>query len=324
MLRRVAERERAFWQLALGRWRGSVLPVVLPRVMLCALFGAGVALAFEWGLPISLPVLGSVVPSIVLGLLLVFRTNTAYERFWEGRKLWGGILNCSRNLARRIWVSVLEETPADREAKVRCLHLLVAFAVALKQHLRGEQLHPIAGLQISAKHWQDFAQGAHPPMAIALRVADYLQQCYQRGQLNPYQLTAMMNLLDELVALVGGCERILKTPIPLAYSVHLKQLLMLYCLALPFQVVDYLHGWTSLVVGLISFAVFGIEEIGIEIENPFGVDPNDLPLDAICQTLQFNIDDLMRWPPQEQNPLDAAPVETTAGYAPVAPPWVAQ
>jgi putative membrane protein len=107
----------------------------------------------------------------------------------------------------------------------------------------------------------------------------------------------MQELLNEMVNAMGGCERILKTPMPLAYAIHLKQLLLLYCLTLPFQFVSELSWWTGAIVALISFTLFGIEEIGIEIENPFGRDPNDLPLDTICQTMLRNIEDLMTLTP---------------------------
>ncbi|MCY7283116.1 MAG: hypothetical protein LH679_06670, partial [Cyanobacteria bacterium CAN_BIN43] len=137
----------------------------------------------------------------------------------------------------------------------------------------------------------------NPPLEVAFWIGDYLQLQYQRDRLNIHQLTAMHKLLDILVDAIGGCERILKTPMPMAYSIHLKQLLLLYCLSLPFQMVGQLGWWTAPVVVLISFTLFGIEEIGIEIENPFGHDQNDLPLDAICLTMRRNIDDLISLEP---------------------------
>jgi putative membrane protein len=137
----------------------------------------------------------------------------------------------------------------------------------------------------------------HPPLEIAFWIGNYLQQKYEQNCINPYQLTAMFKLLDTMVEVVGGCERILKTPIPLAYAIHLKQLILLYCLTIPFQVVSELQWWTAPIVALISFAVFGVEEIGIEIENPFVRDPNDLPLDQICQTMLINIEDLITLAP---------------------------
>jgi putative membrane protein len=103
----------------------------------------------------------------------------------------------------------------------------------------------------------------------------------------------MIQLLHQMVDVIGICERILRTPIPLAYSIHLKQLLMIYSLSLPFQMVDQLEWMTGPIVALISFTLLGIEEIGIQIEDPFGHDPNDLPLDAICNTMQRNIEDLI-------------------------------
>jgi ion channel-forming bestrophin family protein len=97
--------------------------------------------------------------------------------------------------------------------------------------------------------------------------------------------------------MLGSCERILRTPMPLAYAIHLKQLLFLYCLLLPFQVVDELRWCTAPAIALVSFTLFGIEAIGVEIENPFGTDPNDLPLDKICDTVECNIDDLIGMEP---------------------------
>jgi putative membrane protein len=137
----------------------------------------------------------------------------------------------------------------------------------------------------------------NPPLEVIFWIADYLQKQYEKKSINSYQLTAMIKLLDILVDSLGGCERILRTPIPLAYAIHLKQLLVIYCLTLSFQLVDNFEWWTAFFVGLTSFTVFGIEEIGIEIENPFGHDANDLPLDQICKTMETNIEDLIKLAP---------------------------
>jgi ion channel-forming bestrophin family protein len=118
-----------------------------------------------------------------------------------------------------------------------------------------------------------------------------------------------MKLLDLMVDMLGTCERIMKTPIPLAYSIHLRQLLFVYCLALPFELVAELGAWTVVVVSLVSFTMFGVEEIGIEIENPFDCDPNDLPLDEICHTMKRNIDDLITLAPCRQNWRGVDPID---------------
>jgi ion channel-forming bestrophin family protein len=133
----------------------------------------------------------------------------------------------------------------------------------------------------------------NPPLEIIFWVSDYLQSQHERGQMSLYQMNELQNILNGLVDTLGACERILRTPMPLAYAIHLKQLLLIYCLLLPFQMVDDLKWWTAIATALVSFTLFGIEAIGVEIENPFGTDPNDLPLDTICNTIERNITDLI-------------------------------
>ncbi len=289
-------KKRPWFRVAL-QLRGSVIPAILFRVILCGFLGFLVSLLHAYGWVIASPVLGSVVPSIVLGLLLVFRTNTAYERFWEGRKLWGTLVNNIRNLARQIWVTVGEQTSQDRLGKMITLRLLAAFAVATKLHLRSEPVNSELEALLSPSRFRTLKDANNPPLEVAFWIGDYLQEQYQRRRLNAYQLSNMTQLLDSLVDNLGGCERILKTPIPLAYAIHLKQLLLIYCLLLPFQLVADLSWWTGPVTALVSFTLFGIEEIGIDIENPFGYDPNDLPLDSICATILRNIEDLVHLTP---------------------------
>ncbi|MEG4346058.1 bestrophin family ion channel [Microcoleus sp. A003_D6] len=288
--------KRSWFKIAL-KVRGSVIPSILPRILLCGGFGFFITLLHFFQLPVSLPFLSSIVPSIFLGLMLVFRTNTAYERFWEGRKSWGTLINNVRNLARQIWVAIEEKDPQDIALKKSALRLLPAFAVALKLHLRQESVNPELEMLMSPSQYQKLKSMNNPPLEITFWIEDYLHEQYQRNCLDVYQLTAMSQLINSMIDVLGGCERILKTPIPLAYTIHLKQLLLVYCLALPFQMVNDLTWGTGPVVALISFTLFGIEEIGIEIENPFGFDANDLPLDNICATMQRNIEDLISLSP---------------------------
>jgi ion channel-forming bestrophin family protein len=279
------------------RVRGSVIPAVFPRTLLCGGFAAFISVLHYLGLPVNIPILASVIPNIVLGLMLVFRTNTAYERFWEGRKLWGGVNNAERNLARQIWVIVPAANHQERQQKIEALDLLVAFAVAMKLHLRREAVNEELAALLPRTRYDNLKMMNNPPLEIAFWIQDYLQQQYVGDSLNIHQLTSMQNLLNQMVDSLGGCERILKTPIPLAYAIHLKQLLLIYCFTLPFQFVNQLQWWTAAVVILVSFTLFGIEAIGIEIENPFGKDENDLPLDTICETMKRNIDDLTKLEP---------------------------
>lgn len=282
---------RVFFQL-----KSSVIPTILPQIIVCGGFGFLISLLYYLGLPVSWPMIkDTVVPGIFLALLLVFRTNTGYERFWEGRKMWGNLIVTARNLSRQIWIAIEEQEPKDREQKLATLRLMVAFAVVTKLYLRQEPVNSeLEGLMSPSQHFT-LKNLSTPALEIAFWIGDYLQQQYRRNCLNTNQLVVMQNLLDDMVKAFTSCERIVKTPMPLAYAIHLKQLSLIYCLALPFTLVKDFSWFTGLVVALISFALFGIEQIGIEIEDPFGRNPHDLPLDEMCNTMRQNIEDLSRF-----------------------------
>jgi len=288
-----SKKTRPFWLRQIFILKGSVILGVLERSLFCGAFSLLISYLYSKQFPVSQPTLGSVIPSIVLGLLLVFRTNTAYERFWEGRRLWGSTVNTVRNLAWQIWVSVDEVEPGDRERKITALHLLPAFAISKKLYLRYEQASEELNRWVSPSQYNLLQTLQNMPLEITSWLGDYLQQEYKRGLLTNHQLASIHTLMNILLDNLGGCERILKTPIPAAYVIHLNQLVLIYCLILPFQFVEDLGWWTGLFVALVSFALFGIEEIGVEIENPFGYDYNDLPLDKICQTIESNIEEFI-------------------------------
>ena len=285
--------EQTGWFKVAFRVQGSVIPTIFSRVLLCGSFGLFISVLSFYKIPVAAKALGGIIPSIVLGLLLVFRTNTAYERFWEGRKAWGSIVNNIRNLSRSIWVAIDELDAIHRAEKEQVLKLLVAFAVATKLHLRSQYIDDRLAKLVSSLQLAKLQSATNPPLEIIFWISDYLQAKQEQGQIDLYQMNELQKILNCLVDMLGACERILRTPMPLAYAIHLKQLLMLYCLLLPFQIVEELMWWTAPAIVLVSFTLFGIEAIGVEIENPFGSDPNDLPLDTICNTIERNIEDLI-------------------------------
>lgn len=287
----VKRRKRWFWEAF--RFKYSVFPDVWEKAFFFAIFSFFICLLYSFGFPVQQPILNSLIPTIVLGLLLVFRTNSANERFWEGRKLWGGIVNNLRNLTWQIWVNIREKSSEDREQKIQILNLLTVFAIATKNHLRCEGINEEMTRLLSPNYYHRLQTSQHLPLQIAADLGEYLQEQYQKNNLPEYQLTQMQNLINQLIDMVGGCERILKTPIPNSYNIHLKQLLLIYCLVLPFQLVDQIHWWTIPFVAIVSYIVYGIEAIAIEIENPFGRDKNDLPLEQICQGINQNIQDFI-------------------------------
>jgi ion channel-forming bestrophin family protein len=283
--------QKLTWFRVAFRLSGSVIPQIMPRVILCGIFGLFIYFLHYLKLPVSYPALGILIPSLVLGLLLVFRTNTAYERYWEGRKSWGIIISGTRNLTRQILVTIEDRQPEPE--KIEALYLLSAFAIACKLHLRHEPINSELEPLLSPYQYQKLQSMNHPPLEIMFWFSEYLQKSYKQGYLHVYQLNSLSILVNSLVDSITACERIQNTPIPLAYAIHLKQLLLIYCLSLPFQVVDQMEWITPIVVALVSFTLLGIEEIGIQIEDPFGRDANDLPLDSICMNIQRNIRDLI-------------------------------
>lgn len=289
--------EKSSWVRLVLQWRGSVAPKVLPGVLLCAGLGFVISIIDYFELPVSWQgfdiVITNVSYNLVLGLLLVFRTNTAYEYFWEGRKAWGSLTANIRNLGYLIWVSIVEEEPKDRENKVSNMRLLVAFAIATKLQLQQQPVNGELEALMNPEQVQCLKTVKSTPLQLAVWIGDYLQKQYQRNLVSANQLTAMNGLINNLLEALTTCERISSTPIPLAYAIYLKRLLLIYCISLPFQVVHTLHWWTSPIVATLSFVLLGIEEIGTEIEDPFGEDANDLPLEEFCTTMRNNIEDLI-------------------------------
>jgi ion channel-forming bestrophin family protein len=281
---------------------GSIFPAVLPRVLFFGGFGVAVSLLHHTPFPFDFKTLGdltnNVACNLVLGLLLVFRTNTAYDRFWEGRKAWGALVVNLRNLSREIQIGILAAAGKEEEEKKQALQLLVAFAIATKLHLRhqaiGDQLDPFMKPDAVSK----LNAVKNPPLEVIRLLGDYLQRSYRHNQMEDANQRWVMNqLLNEVTSGLTNCERILSTPIPVAYSIYLKALLLVYCIFLPFALVDQLEGWTGFVVTIVSFILLGVEEIANEIEDPFGTDPNDLPLDQICDTILSNVEEAIEFYP---------------------------
>jgi ion channel-forming bestrophin family protein len=291
---------KASWFRVALQLKGSVIPVILPRILLCSGFGFLISLIQYYGYSIPEQIFGSVISNVaynlVLGLLVVFRTNTAYDRYWEGRKTWGGIVVNILNLGRKIKLAVLETELIDKENKIAALRLLGAFAIATKLHLRQQPVNSELQPLLSESQYLQLQEVKNAPLKIAFWIGEYLKQQQLQNRLSMDEFLPMNTLLDSMVEALMGCERILKTPMPLAYAIYLKRLLLIYCLVLPLQLVHDLSWWTALIVGLISFILFGIEEIGDQIEDPFGKDANDLPISEICTTLIQNLEDLNSQP----------------------------
>lgn len=231
-----------------------------------------------------------------LGLpsLLIFRTNTANERFWEARKLWGELVNVVRNLTRDISIVVQGKSSKRKKEKEKILLLVVAFGVTVKLHLRSEQINDeLISLMSTNQFYKLKYDSDHPPLQIAFWIGDYLQLESDRNCIHIYQLVALHSLVDNLVNILGGCERILKTPQPIIYTLVLRKLTVIYCLLLPLEIIQDLRGFTIIITTFVSMILFGIEQIGSQLEHPFAHHPNALPLDLICNTILLNVQELI-------------------------------
>jgi putative membrane protein len=268
------------------QWTGTLLALkgtVLPRVYLKALgigaIGVAAMLLKHYELVnLKLDPTPHNLIGVALGMLLVFRNNASYDRFWEGRKCWGAIVNTSRNLAR---------TAAGFTGQVEDLAAMVsAYVLALKQHLRSEddlgELEPL----IPAELFAAAKATKNPPLTIANAITHWIASRVKSGRLSSDMGRTLDGYVGEIMNNQGACERILRTPMPFGYVVHIRQLLTIYLLSLPWVLVDKLGWWCIPTAALIAFGLIGIEEIGVEIEDPFGTDPNDLPVEAMCATVK--------------------------------------
>ncbi len=226
---------------------------------------------------------------IVLGLFLVFRVNSAYDRWYEGRKLWGLLLNNSRNLASKLNAMLSKDNEKDRAF---FQEMIPAFALALKDHLRKGV--KIKHLNISdQKINQQLEKKEHIPNAITSLLYQRLNQLLAEGKLTPNQFLVLDKEMKEFSDILGGCERIKNTPIPYSYSMFIKKFVFTYTITLPLAFITEFHYITIPIVLFIFFILVSVELIAEEIEEPFGGDVNDLPTEELSQKIEKNVRELM-------------------------------
>lgn len=220
----------------------------------------------------------------VISLLLVFRTNTAYDRWWEGRRMWGALVNNSRNLALKLAVMLKEP---DDKAYFR--RLIPAYAHVLNQHLKDEDIsHELFDdATLKPGHYR------HKPNQIAKSMMSRLNELYIQGKITGDQLIVLNAEMQSFTDICGACERIKNTPIPYSYSAFIKKFIFFYVMSLPFGYVFQLGYYVVPVVMFIFYVLASLELIAEEIEEPFGNDVNDLPLDRISDNIRKNVEELL-------------------------------
>lgn len=221
----------------------------------------------------------------VISLLLVFRTNTAYDRWWEGRRLFGSLVNNSRNLAMKLNALLPENDVENREIYRQ---IIIEYAFAMKRHLRGNQHDSEIFTSI-----YPISDKLHKPNYLANLLFKKVNKLFVNKIISGEQLLFLNNEIGALTDICGACERIKTTPIPFSYSVFIKKFIFFYVMTLPFGYVFTLGYLAIPVVVFVFYVLASLEIIAEEIENPFGTDANDLPVTLICKNIQRHISELI-------------------------------
>jgi ion channel-forming bestrophin family protein len=281
--------------------RGTPLQRIWRRLVAVALLSIFITAWYELMGEFTLHL--TVVPFTLIGLALSiflgFRNNTSYERFWEGRKLWGSVVNVSRNMARQVHLYV--EPPSTMDAAARAtiaevaavrrelVYRIIAYVHLFRHLLRNERDWSEAEPLVSGDELERAKARLNPPLTLLEAQSAQLQQLWRDGWINAYHLPTLERSLVDLTDIQGACERIKSTPIPASYNILMHRLVAVYVFALPFGLVKTIGWLTPLVCVFIANAFLGLDAIGDEIEQPFGKDPNDLPLSAISRMIEINL-----------------------------------
>ena len=279
--------------------RGSVLPHIAPELLFVAAFSAAVVALDHYVVPLPhVQAAPLAVFGVALSLFLGFRNNAAYDRWWEARRLWGGLLADTRSLAREADLFL-----ADDAARLATLRLTRVFLHLHRAHLRGIAGDPVA-ISLSAAEGLTGAQPL-PPDAALDAMNRVLTAAHRGGTLDGFGARALSARLGSLALAQAGCERIRATPLPYVYSLLIFRTSWLYCLLLPFALIEPTGWLTPLFAVIVAYTFFGLAEVTEELAHPFGTTANALPLDAICRTAEISLaPHLGEVPPPPLQPTD--------------------
>ncbi len=275
--------------------RGSILPRVRTSLALCV--AVAVIVTFTHGMLFAWKVTLTAVPFSIIGLALAiclgFRNNVAYDRWWEGRKLWGELITRSRVLARQLQsLTTLPEAARHddlADPRTAIIRRTIAHAHALRHELRRSDASADVSPWLPPDERAAFADARFGSDWLVRRNAQDLGALVRAGRIDPCLAAEMDGSLSALTAVATGCERIRRTPMPFAYTLLLHRTATLYCYLLPFGLVDTIGVMTPFVVAIVAYTFFGLDAVGDEIEEPFGIAVHHLPLTALCRTVEINL-----------------------------------
>jgi putative membrane protein len=280
------QRKNENWFRMLFVWEGSVLPKVLPRLILLLILSVSIVYfkgkLFEYKIPLN-PAPFTLF-GIALALFLGFRNNASYDRFWEARKIWGALLNDTRSLARQ--ALTMSGYPQDSKEISTFINYLIAFTYALKHQLRHTDATADLEQRLDPQLVKQLQDVKYKPIILMKEMGSWVQKARETGKIDTILQSTFDDNLNKLSEIVGGCERIASTPIPYSYRVLLHRTVYIYCFLLPFGFVDSLGWMTPIIVTFIAYTFVALEAIADEIEEPFGTEPNDMALNGMCHMIE--------------------------------------
>lgn len=281
-------RQRTHWLKMLFIWRGSVLKKIITQLCIITIFSVAVyyfnGKIYDYKVKLN-PTVFTLI-GLALAIFMGFCNTASYDRFWEGRKLWGLLVIETRSLTRQI-LSFIPNV--SKEEKQEIVKLISAFCWALNYQLRDKSdIQPLQKL-LSEEQFHQIQGKKFVTNIILGFISDWLNIQNKNGNIDTIVLTSMNHQLNQFSNISGGCERIYNTPLPFAYSVLLHRTVYLYCFWLPFGLLDSLDWMMPLIVLLISYTFIALDAIIQEIGEPFGEEENDLALNSICRTIEFSI-----------------------------------
>ena len=278
--------------LVLNFHRSQLMRNLLPTIALVGVVSFGLCYLFleDWlhlGIPPGINV--HAIVGVVLGLVLVFRTNTSYDRWWEGRKQFGALTNHSRNFALKLNAMLPE---GDRENRLFFARTISNFYFALKEHLRSGT--DLGELNLEGMPYeQTLPQADHIPNLLVASVQQRLNVLLKNHAIDGDQFRVLNREAVGLIDVLGACERIRKTPIPYSYSMYVKKVIFFYLLTMPISLVNSLGYYTVPMVMFSCYVLAGLELMGEEIEDPFGHDANDLDTDGMAENIRNNVREIL-------------------------------
>ena len=279
------EEHSSFWKNALT-WSGSVTPKVMKLVIFFSLYSLVITCLLSGHTDLDLDVGPFEVSGAILGLLLVVRTNAGYDRWWEARKLWGGIVNQSRNLV----ISALQYGPQDLEWKKNLVKWAAAFPHVAKRSLRGEMEFSELSHFLSSEEIDAVLDSRHMPSYVVDQLARCIHFARVQRKLDDFSFLAIDRERTALVDYIGACERILKTPIPLVIAIKVRRFILLFLLLVPFVLLQKVGWSTPIVMFLISYPILALDQIGIELQSPFRKENlSHLPLNEISKNIEDDL-----------------------------------